>query len=140
MTRAAFAEKIGWSVDGWAKIELGSRSLTAKILQKANEYLKLDYGFYFGTMSYEKAKQSTASIESIADDMRILKDRLEGTPGDDAIRIAEKMRGNAQLLELFEMVRFWDGAMIRRVKDIAYGYLAGSQQDMDKKEKEASGE
>lgn len=125
-TRAQFAERMKRSSDGWAKIELGTNSLSADVLAEANEILGLDERFYFGKISYDEAKSGQSqSLSGIAEDIRSIRDQVQGKTGDDADGIAQRIRANASLQELFEQVRFWDAGAIARFREWAAAFMAG---------------
>ena len=132
-TRVEFARLMGYSSDGWAKIELGTNSLQADTLSKANEVLQLDERYYFGKVPYDEAAgSSAATLTDLSKKIETMAARLEGSKNDEASMIANRIRGNERLRDLFDLVKFWEGSMLQRFTDMAFAYIQG-RRDIDEK-------
>jgi transcriptional regulator with XRE-family HTH domain len=138
------AKAIGATKQTISAIETEDRSLTRELIQKICDVYSIDARYFFGQIENESDADikkrgdnpGTSQMESLVKEMRNLKEHVQPMSSMDPI--AERVMVNQELRELVQLVQFWDASMIRRVKDIAYGYLEGSQEDQAKKEK-ASG-
>lgn len=112
------------------------------------ERTQVDARYLFGQIdSFEEAdlrnKESASKIDQLLSQAAMVQAKLEKVerrvePPKGASRLAERIAANAELQALLDLVQFWDGMMLRRFTDVAYGYVSGkrdgraeNQQDKD---------
>jgi transcriptional regulator with XRE-family HTH domain len=125
-----FAEKLAYTLKGWQNIEQGQRGLSVDVLRKANEILELDYGYYFGQISYDEAVQrqsvDMSAVLSKLDDMQHSLPVYDQDP--ELNKLAMRLRANRDLREHTERLAYQPSDVIREIDSYA-GYLMSTRDE-----------
>ena len=132
-----FGEKIGLSKQQVSRIENGHSSPSFEALAAMAREYSIDPRYFFDMLDSAKDADLSQSysdahmtpLERVAQLMEAIAERLTG--GDVPENLVDRLKGNHELLEIVEIIQFWDGMTLRRLKDVAVGYLAGSDSDSD---------
>jgi transcriptional regulator with XRE-family HTH domain len=141
LTGPIMAGKLGITKSTISAIETEDRSLTRELIQKICDGYSIDARYFFGQvetpeeadLSKRGSSQGASRLESIEREIRELRTKVQ--PIRELDPLAERVMVNHELRELVRLIQFWEGSMIRRLHDIAYGYLAGLREEPAKKEK-----
>ena len=133
LTRKDFAQLVGYSMHGWAKIELGTNALSAEMLKKANAILGLDERYYFGKLSYDDAQKSRIStVEQIERELV----QLSSVPLHPNV-IGGRALTNPFFRELLGRLDRLSEERLQRMCDRIAGYLDGVEDaDLEPRGKE----
>jgi transcriptional regulator with XRE-family HTH domain len=134
-TQEDFAQKLELKKSYISNVENGDRTLSTQSIQTIVSEFNVDARWFFGQLDSVEdavlADGEAPTTENLMHRLNALESKVRGPQEDDPL--AEKVRINQPLRELVEMVQFWDGNMIRRFRDIAYGFLTGKEYGDDQK-------
>lgn len=106
-------------------------------IAKALEYDPL---VFLGDISLDegdlKGKKQDSEIRALRKEIAELKNKVR--PIEKLDKVAERVMINQDLHDLVEMIQFGDAGMLRRFRDIAYGYVSGAREEVQSKKEGVS--
>lgn len=131
LSQIQIAQRLGVSKQKISAISKEGRGLTRETIQRICDEFNIDARYFFGQvkriedadLSREENQKSSAFEETV---LRKLNELNEKTATrSDLDPVAKRVMIDAALYELVETVQHWDGGMLHRLKDIAYGFATG---------------
>jgi len=148
LSGSEFGEKLSLGKQAISMIESGKRGMSVEQIQSLVLTYKIDPRYLFGgiddvseaDLSKRGEDPGQTQLESLKKEIIQLKDRVNPVSKMDPV--AERVLANQDLHDLVELVQFWDSSMLRRFRDIAYGYVSGihDERENQKALKESRGE
>lgn len=135
MSQEDFAGRLGLKKAYISNVENGDRTLSTQSIQSLIDEYGIDARWFFGQLdSVEDAvikEGSVPTTENMMKKLESLELKIKGPDMNDPL--VEKIRINRPLRELVQLVQFWDANMLRRFRDIAYGFIQGEEYAENKK-------
>jgi len=118
----AFGKLMGYSTDGWQKIEQGKRRLTYELIEKVNTLLRLDIRYYFGQLPYHEAvKGNAVTYDDLVRRIKDLENKV--SPKEKLDEVTKTVAINEPLNDVVRMFYKEPAATVREIGALVYGYL-----------------
>ena len=127
--QAEFAEKLGKAKSYISNIENDQRSPSIDVIELIVSEFQVDARWLFGQL--ERIDEAFISADRAPTTENLLRrmEQLESKviPMKDRDPLLERVAGNAELREIIDMVKFYEGNTLREIRALIYGYVAGDR-------------
>ena len=133
LTLEEFSEPIGCKKAHLSDIERNESGPSLDLLEQIIKKHRIDARYFFtDTMTPDQAdlrqredELSLSQMERVIQRLDLIENKQR--PLEKIDPIAERVMINQDLHDLVDLIKYWDGNMIRRFKDAAYFYISGIQ-------------